>query len=92
MAYGDPSHVARPSRSPRVLTPCERELEAKNAENTQLREELEAERERGRELEERVAELEQQLEVMKRPHSPIWPHSPIRPYGDMGPGGPGSGP
>ena len=65
---------------------CERELEAKNAENARLREELEAEPERRRQLEKRVEELEQQLEVAKRPHRPI------RPHGDMGPGGPGFGP
>lgn len=60
------------------LSPCERELEAKNAElevknaeNARLREELEAEPERRR-------QLERQLEVLERP-------SRIRPYWGEGP-------
>jgi chromosome segregation ATPase len=76
----------RPTLEPARPRNCERELKAKNAENAWLREELKAELERRGQLEKRVEELEQQLEVVKRPHRPI------RPHGDMGPGGPGFGP
>ena len=70
---------------------CERELEAKNAENARLREELEEELEQRRQLEKRVAELKRQLEVPDRPYRPFRPYWGEGPW-DQGPGGPGFGP
>jgi hypothetical protein len=86
---GDPGPASPP--------PCERELEAKNAENAQLREELEAEQKERRRLEQRVAELEQRVAELERrlagkPYRPPLPHSDMGPYSHMGPGGPGFGP
>jgi flagellar motility protein MotE (MotC chaperone) len=79
---------AQPAGSPGPASPPprERELEAENAENAQLREELEAEQKERRRLEQRVAGLEQRvaelerwLEDARRPY-----RSPL-PHGDMGP-------
>ena len=70
---------------------CERELEAKNAENARLREELKQELEQRRQLEKRVAELKRQLEVPERPYRPFRPYWGEGPW-DQGPGGPGFGP
>jgi hypothetical protein len=70
---------------------CERELEAKNAENARLREELKEELEQRRQLEKRVAELKRQLEVPERPYRPFRPYWGEGPW-DQGPGGPGFGP
>ncbi len=90
-----PMDVGEPAQPTWILTPCERELEAKNAENARLREELAAKNAENARLKEQVAELERQLEAL-RPHLGP-PAAPPRPfYGetpwDKRPGGPGSGP
>jgi hypothetical protein len=75
--------------APPPPTRCERELKAEKEENAGLRGKL-------KRLEKRVAELEGQLEVAKRPYLRP-PAGPLRPYygegpWDKGPGGPGPGP
>lgn len=64
--------AARPRR------PCEEELKAEKADNARLREELEAELERRRELEQQIVELKRLLEDRRRPY-----REP-RPYRNMG--------
>lgn len=61
------------------LTPCERELKAEKEENAGLLEKLKEERDRRRQLEKQVEELQRQLEDAKRPYRTILPH------GDMSP-------
>jgi hypothetical protein len=70
---------------PGLPTPCERELEEKNAENAQLKKQV-------AELKKQVAELEAKLGPYPGP-----PAHPLRPYPPGGPwgkglGGSGSGP
>ena len=91
--FGRPDRVARPRRPARVLTPCERELEERNAEIVRLGEELGEKNDEIGRLKKQVAELQREL---KRPY-PGPPAAPPRPfYGetpwDKRPGGPGSGP
>jgi len=70
MWCGEDIVPAAPARQPRGLgRPCEDELKEKKAENARLREELEAERELRGQLQQRVKELERQLEDRRQPHS-----------------------
>jgi hypothetical protein len=85
----DDRKPARPAGFPGPPTPCERELEEKNAENARLRTE-------NAQLKKQVAELKAKLEDVKRPDLGP-PAGPLRPfYGetpwDKRPGGPGFGP
>jgi hypothetical protein len=79
---GSPGYEDRPVPEPAkprgMRRPCERELE----ENARLREALEKERERARQLEQRIAELK----VARCPHCNrlYWEHR-LRPYREFGP-------
>jgi chromosome segregation ATPase len=97
MAVGEPARPreVQPARPTRTLTPCERELEEKNAEIARLRGELGEKNAEIAQLKEQVAKLERRLEMLRPRLGP--PAASPRPfYGetpwDKRPGGPGFGP
>jgi hypothetical protein len=89
MDIGEPAY---PAGFPDPPTPCEPELEAKNAENARLREELAAAIAENARLQERIAELEAKLRSYPGPPAgPLTPHPPEGPQGKR-PLAPGFGP